>query len=82
MVWLSSIAGMPFFKPNEQNNENSHSSQLPGLGSDIEACALGEAGPSGMGEEESLSPVAPSQSLEKREDTSLSTWPNPAYPAP
>lgn len=56
--------------------------QLPGLGSDIEACAVGEAGPSGMGEEESLGPVAPSQSLEEREDTSLSTWQNPAYPAP
>lgn len=54
--------------------------QLPGLGSDIEACAVGEAGPSGMGEEESLSPVAPSQSLEEREDTSLSTWQEHSIP--
>lgn len=45
------------------------SHQLPGLGSDIEAYAVGEAGPSGMGGHggKSLGPVAPSRSLEERE---------------
>lgn len=59
------------------------SHQLPGLGSDIEACAVGEAGPSGMGalggEPRSLGSL-PEPGGEG--DTSLSAWLNPAYPAP
>lgn len=60
VVLLSTTARLPFSKPNKQNIANSLPShcQFPALGVSCRseaACALGEAGRSGLGEEVSCS---------------------------